>query len=99
VANRPILCERRKSSSAALNTTHILDSRKMAQTTSETVEAIGGYTVKRREPLERLGVYLELEHQRTGARHIHIESRDDNNGLPSSFRPPRRIPQESRTSS
>jgi Zn-dependent M16 (insulinase) family peptidase len=53
----------------------------MAQTRSETVEAIGGYTVKRREPLERLGVYLELEHQRTGARHIHIESQDDNNGF------------------
>jgi Zn-dependent M16 (insulinase) family peptidase len=53
----------------------------MAQTTSQVLETIGGYTVKRREPLERLGVYLELEHQRTGARHIHIECPDDNNGF------------------
>ncbi len=43
---------------------------------------IGGYTITRREPLERLeGAYLELEHQRTGARHIHIECPDDNNGF------------------
>ena len=53
----------------------------MAQTTSHVLETIGGYTVKRREPLERLGLYLELEHQRTGARHIHIECPDDNNGF------------------
>lgn len=53
----------------------------MAQTTSQAVETIGGYTVKRREPLERLGIYLELEHQSTGARHIHIECPDDNNGF------------------
>ena len=53
----------------------------MAQTTSQAVETIGGYTVKRHEPLERLGIYLELEHQRTGARHIHIESPDENNGF------------------
>jgi Zn-dependent M16 (insulinase) family peptidase len=43
---------------------------------------IGGYTVRRREPLERLeGAYLELEHDRTGARHIHIEAKDDNNAF------------------
>jgi Zn-dependent M16 (insulinase) family peptidase len=53
----------------------------MAQTTSQALETIGGYRVTRREPLERLGVYLELEHQRTGARHIHIECEDDNNGF------------------
>ncbi len=53
----------------------------MAQTTSHVLETIGGYTVKRREPLERLGIYLELEHKRTGARHIHIECPDDNNGF------------------
>jgi Zn-dependent M16 (insulinase) family peptidase len=53
----------------------------MAQTTSQVLETIGGYTVKRREPLERLGLYIELEHQRTGARHIHVESQDDNNGF------------------
>lgn len=53
----------------------------MAQTTSHVAETIGGYIVKRREPLERLGIYLELEHERTGARHIHIECPDDNNGF------------------
>ena len=51
----------------------------MAITTSST---LGGYTITRREPLERLeGAYLELEHQATGARHIHIETPDDNNGF------------------
>ena len=54
----------------------------MAKTSSADVATIGGYTVKRREPLERLeGTYLELEHDRTGARHIHIETADDNNGF------------------
>ncbi|HET9781950.1 MAG TPA: insulinase family protein [Candidatus Dormibacteraeota bacterium] len=43
---------------------------------------IAGYTIKRREPLERLeGAYIELVHDRTGARHIHIECPDDNNGF------------------
>jgi Zn-dependent M16 (insulinase) family peptidase len=51
----------------------------MAKTTSS---EIAGYTITRREPLERLdGAYLELEHQATGARHIHIETPDDNNGF------------------
>jgi len=51
----------------------------MASTTSS---AIGGYTIKRRDPLERIeGTYIELEHHRTGARHIHIETKDDNNGF------------------
>ncbi len=51
----------------------------MATTASST---IGGYTITRREPVDRLeGQYLELEHQRTGARHIHIECPDDNNGF------------------
>jgi Zn-dependent M16 (insulinase) family peptidase len=46
------------------------------------VDAIGGYAITRRETLERLdGAYLELEHQTTGARHIHIETPDDNNGF------------------
>lgn len=53
----------------------------MATTESITTEAIGGYRVKRREPLERLGTYIELEHEATGARHIHIETADDNNGF------------------
>ena len=43
--------------------------------------AIGGYAIMRREPLERLGTYIELRHERTGARHIHIECRDDNNAF------------------
>jgi presequence protease len=52
----------------------------MARTTTRTT--IGGYTVLRRERLERLeGTYLELEHERTGARHIHVECPDDNNSF------------------
>src|SRR5438309_4681367 len=46
-----------------------------------TATAIGGYEVIRREPLERLGTFIELRHERTGARHIHIECPDDNNGF------------------
>ena len=43
---------------------------------------IAGYTITRREPLDRLdGAYIELVHDRTGARHIHIETPDDNNGF------------------
>src|SRR5439155_196770 len=54
----------------------------MARSTSDAVDTIGGYTITRHEPLERLeGAYLELEHKRTGARHIHIECSDDNNGF------------------
>ena len=54
----------------------------MARTADPPIETIGGYSVRRREPLERLdGSYLELEHERTGARHIHIETKDDNNGF------------------
>ena len=46
------------------------------------VGTIGGYTILRRERLERLdGTYLELEHERTGAKHIHIECPDDNNAF------------------
>ncbi|HEY6223108.1 MAG TPA: insulinase family protein [Gemmatimonadales bacterium] len=45
-------------------------------------ETLGGYTITRRMPLDRLGgSYLELRHNRTGARHIHIECQDDNNGF------------------
>src|SRR5437899_8745122 len=50
----------------------------MAETTAT---AVGGYEVVRREPLERLGTFIELRHERTGARHIHIECPDDNNGF------------------
>jgi Zn-dependent M16 (insulinase) family peptidase len=54
----------------------------MAKTSTRGVETIGGYTVLRRERLERLeGAYLELQHERTGARHIHVECADDNNSF------------------
>jgi presequence protease len=44
--------------------------------------AIGGYEVKRREPLQPIeGSFVELEHERTGARHLHIDCADDNNGF------------------
>ena len=53
----------------------------MAQTSAASVGTIGGYRITRREPLERIGgTYFELEHERTGARHIHVECADDNNG-------------------
>src|SRR5579872_3425387 len=54
----------------------------MAESTKTDVDTIGGYRVVRREPLERLeGAYIELEHERTGARHIHVECADDNNAF------------------
>src|SRR3989440_7005252 len=54
----------------------------MGRSTSDAVDTIGAYTITRRVPLERLeGAYLELEHQATGARHVHIECPDDNNGF------------------
>jgi presequence protease len=54
----------------------------MAHITSQGIGTIGGYTVQRREPLDRLeGAFVQLEHERTGARHIHIECSDDNNGF------------------
>jgi Zn-dependent M16 (insulinase) family peptidase len=47
-----------------------------------TTERVGGYAIIRREPLLRLdGEFIELEHEATGARHIHIDTRDDNNGF------------------
>jgi presequence protease len=54
----------------------------MAKTNVRGIGTVGGYTILRREPLERLeGAYVELEHDRTGAHHIHIECSDDNNGF------------------
>src|SRR6266446_3211437 len=59
---------------------------RMASLTTRGVETVGGYTVIRREPLDRLeGEYIELVHERTGARHIHIECTDDNNAFAVSF--------------
>jgi Zn-dependent M16 (insulinase) family peptidase len=50
------------------------------------VDTIGGYAVVRREPLDRLeGSFIELVHERTGAKHIHIECADDNNAFAVSF--------------
>ena len=54
----------------------------MAKTATPSIGTIGGYTIRRREPLDRIeGAYLELEHDRTGARHLHIEAKDDNNAF------------------
>ena len=54
----------------------------MAKTSTRGIGTIGGYTILRRERLERLeGTYLELEHDRTGARHLHVECPDDNNSF------------------
>ncbi len=54
----------------------------MARSSKRAVGTIGGYTILRRERLERLeGSYLELEHKRTGAKHIHVECPDDNNAF------------------
>src|ERR1700681_3515980 len=54
----------------------------MAKTADPTLATIGGYTIRRREDLDRLdGAYMELEHDRTGARHLHIEAKDDNNAF------------------
>src|SRR5258708_33063606 len=63
----------------------------MSEATKKSVGTIGGYTVLRREPLERLeGEFIQLEHERTGARHIHIDCADDNNGFTVLFRTPPR---------
>src|SRR6202140_1854390 len=54
----------------------------MAKTSARGIGTIGGYTILRKERLDRLGgSYLELEHDRTGARHIHVECSDDNNAF------------------
>ncbi|MDQ6877145.1 MAG: insulinase family protein [Candidatus Dormibacteraeota bacterium] len=54
----------------------------MAKTSTRGIGTIGGYTILRQEPMERLeGTYLELEHDRTGARHLHIQCTDDNNSF------------------
>lgn len=54
----------------------------MATTSPADTQTIGGYRVTRREPLDSIGgTFMQLEHLRTGARHLHIECRDDNNGF------------------
>src|SRR5258706_749404 len=85
VAKRPIRCDLRNSSSLGVNTIfpHILDCTiHVSKAASPSLGTVGGYTVRRREPLQRLeGAYLELAHDRTGARHIHVEAKDDNNAF------------------
>ena len=40
------------------------------------------YSIVRKEPLDRLqGTYIELVHEGTGARHVHIQCPDDNNAF------------------
>ena len=54
----------------------------MAKTSARGIGTIGGYTILRKERLDRLAwSYLELEHERTGARHLHVECPDDNNSF------------------
>jgi hypothetical protein len=54
----------------------------MAKTSARGIGTIGGYTILRKERLDRIdGSYLELEHDRTGARHLHIACPDDNNSF------------------
>ena len=61
----------------------------MATAHAPTLGTIGGYAIKRRQPLDRLeGFYIELEHQHTGARHIHIQCPDDNNAFAVFFATP-----------
>src|ERR1700682_2514008 len=52
------------------------------ETADPGIGTIGGYTIHPREPLDRIeGAYMELDRERTGARHIHIETQDDNNAF------------------
>ena len=54
---------------------------------------IGGYTILRTAALPHLnGTYIELEHARTGAKHIHIACPDENNAFSVTFPT---IPQDS----
>ena len=54
---------------------------------------IGRHRVTRSEPLDAIAArYYELEHERSGARHIHIASGDDNNAFAVAFLT---IPQDS----
>ena len=54
----------------------------MSGTPPQAAESIGGYTVVRREKLDRIeGEFIELRHMATGARHIHVACADDNNAF------------------
>lgn len=48
----------------------------------EVGDQIGGYKITRKEPLDHLqGTYYEIDHEKTGARHIHVAMPDDNNAF------------------
>lgn len=52
----------------------------MSSKSLELGTTVAGYRVERKEPLPHIdGTYYELTHEKTGARHIHITSGDDNN--------------------
>lgn len=45
-------------------------------------QSIGNYEITRNEPLEQLGgSYIELEHVKTGSKHVHIAVPDDNKAM------------------
>src|SRR5688572_10435172 len=45
-------------------------------------QSVGNYQVTRSEPLDHLGgTFIELEHNKTGSRHIHVAVPDDNKGF------------------
>ncbi len=49
-------------------------------------QTIGGYTITRVEAYKQVqGTYLELKHNSTGARHMHIACQDDNNAFMVTF--------------
>src|SRR3984893_12916624 len=54
----------------------------MAKTSARGIGTIGGYTILRKERLDRLeGSIADPKHSRTSARHLHIECPDDNNSF------------------
>ena len=54
----------------------------MSGTPPQAAESIGGYSILRREKLDRIeGEFIELRHRATGARHLHIACADDNNAF------------------
>ena len=50
-------------------------------------DSIEGYIVKRAEHIEELSsIFYELEHERTGARHLHLENNDKENVFSVAFK-------------
>jgi presequence protease len=49
-------------------------------------QTLGGYTITRVEAYKQVqGTYLELKHNATGAKHMHIACSDDNNAFMVTF--------------